>query len=133
VRAVLDVNVLISGIIARGTPARILEAWRSGSFELVVSPMLLDELAGTLRNPKLAGRVTPGDATAFVQLLERASTVSADPPDRPPRSRDPGDDYLLALAESARALLVSGDVDLLELRSEFPVRSPQEFLAELGF
>jgi predicted nucleic acid-binding protein len=44
------------------------------------------------------------------------------------RSKDPGDDYLIALAASERALLVSGDGHLLDLREQIPVYSPREFL-----
>ena len=51
-----------------------------------------------------------------------------DPEVAPPvRSRDPGDDYLVALAAAARATLVSGDAHLLELRDAIPVLSPREF------
>ena len=50
----------------------------------------------------------------------------------PPRvSRDPGDDYLLALARSTSALLVSGDKDLLGVK-DAPVASPWSFLAKLN-
>jgi predicted nucleic acid-binding protein len=53
------------------------------------------------------------------------------PPAAPRRSRDPGDDYLLALAESERAIVVSGDQHLLGLADRFPIVSPQAFLEEL--
>ena len=46
----------------------------------------------------------------------------------PVRSRDPGDDYLIALAYSRKAVLVSGDRDLLELADRMPVFTPVEFL-----
>jgi hypothetical protein len=39
-----------------------------------------------------------------------------------------GDDYLLALADVQRALLVSGDTHVLELRERFPVHAPRAFL-----
>jgi predicted nucleic acid-binding protein len=44
------------------------------------------------------------------------------------RSADPGDDYLLALAESEKAIVASGDRHLLELADRFPIRSPRGFL-----
>ncbi len=43
-------------------------------------------------------------------------------------SSDPKDDYLIALAEKSRSVLVSGDGDLLELSEQIPVYSPREFL-----
>jgi predicted nucleic acid-binding protein len=41
---------------------------------------------------------------------------------------DPSDDYLVSLAESQSALLISGDAHLLELADRLPVRSPRAFL-----
>lgn len=44
------------------------------------------------------------------------------------RSRDPDDDYLVALASSAGAALISVDKDLLVLAGDFPVFAPRDFL-----
>jgi hypothetical protein len=133
VRAVLDANVLISGVLSpRGTPARLLLAWQAGAFELVVSPLLLAELRRALAYPKLAKLVPPADADAFVAWLGRAAQLAADPPGPPSvLSADPGDDYLIALAAAERAVLVSGDGHLTVLADRIPVRTPAEFLAEL--
>jgi predicted nucleic acid-binding protein len=42
-------------------------------------------------------------------------------------SEDPGDDYLLALAEHRNALLVSGDPHLLALAKELPILTARQF------
>ena len=42
-KIVLDTNVLISGIYFSGTPGTILQAWRSGKFQLAVSVEILEE------------------------------------------------------------------------------------------
>jgi predicted nucleic acid-binding protein len=39
------------------------------------------------------------------------------------------DDYLLSLAASQRAILVSGDAHVLALAAQLPIRTPAEFLA----
>ena len=132
-RAVLDVNVLVSAAISpRGAPARLLAAWRDGAFELVVSPLLLAELRRALGYPKLARLVPPADADALVALLGRVAEVAADPPGPPPvRTADPKDDYLVALAAAQRAVIVSGDAHLTDLAGRLPVRRPAEFLAEV--
>ena len=53
-KAVLDVNVLVSALISRdGTPARVLRAWVDGHYELLVSPTLMAELERTLAYAKL--------------------------------------------------------------------------------
>ena len=133
-RAVLDVNVLISAVRSpHGAPGRLLAAWRSGAFELVVSPLLLAELRRALGYPKLARLVPPADADALVALLGRTAEVAADPPGPPPvRTADPKDDYLVALAATERAVIVSGDAHLTDLADRIPVRRPAEFLAEIG-
>jgi putative PIN family toxin of toxin-antitoxin system len=133
VRAVLNVNVLISAILSpTGTPARLLLAWRSGAFELIVSAALLDELRRALDYPKLRRMVPVADADAFVAWLADAATVALDPDDRPPlRSADPGDDYLIALAATQQAMLVSGDGHLLALADALPVHPPASFLSLL--
>jgi uncharacterized protein len=132
VRAVLDPNVHISALLsARGAPAQLLSRWLAGQFELVVSDRLLAELERVLASAKLRSRVGAAEAAAFVLLLRHSVVVRKDPPDPPPRSRDPHDDYLLALAEDAQAILVTGDRHLLELSDRFPVRTPRAFLDAL--
>jgi uncharacterized protein len=133
VRVVLDVNVLVSALIsAGGAPARVVSRWLEGDFELVVSPALVAEAQRTLAPPKLRARIEQADADGFIELLmDRAESVPD--PDEPPaiRSSDPGDGYLLALAASAQAPLVSGDEHLLALRNRAPIFSPRDFLDQL--
>lgn len=133
-RAVLDANVLISAALSpRGAPARLLLAWQAGAFDLVVSPLLLAELRRALAYPKLERLVPAADADALVAWLGRAAELAAHPPGPPTvRSADPFDDYLVSLAAAGRALLVSGDHHLTALAGRIPVRTPAEFLAELG-
>ena len=107
----------------------MLQAWTNGAFELLVSPLVLAELERALGYPKLRERIPAKDAARIVDWLRRSATVAGDPDSPPPVSSvDPGDDYLLALAASQRAALVSGDSDLLSLGSDLPVYSPADFL-----
>jgi hypothetical protein len=58
--------------------------------------------------------------------------ILADPDGPPPvHAEDVEDDYLIALAATHRAALVSGDKHLLALESQIPVFAPREFLASL--
>jgi uncharacterized protein len=134
VRAVVDVNVLISGVLsAKGSSAEILRASRDGQFELVVSGLLLAELKRTLAYPKLRKRIPPEKAAAFASWVRDYGTLAEDPPDSAPvSSPDPDDDYLLALAISRRAFLVTGDQHLLGLREDLPILTPAEFVRKLG-
>ncbi|HEY5099445.1 MAG TPA: putative toxin-antitoxin system toxin component, PIN family [Gaiellaceae bacterium] len=131
-RAVLDSNVLIAAILSPlGPPAQLVARWLSGEFELVVSDNLLAELERALAYPKLQKRIPEAEAAAYVSMFERAAVRWSDPPAPPARSTDSGDDYLIALAEGASAVLVSGDRHVLALAPAMPVRTAAEFLAEL--
>ncbi len=133
-RAVLDPNVIVSAVLSSlGTPARLLQAWLQGRFELIVSPLLLAELERTLAYPKLRRRVAPEEAHRIVEWLTSSATSAKDPNEPPPtRSLDPGDDYLLALAAREDAALVSGDKHLVRLAGALPIFTPARFLGLLG-
>lgn len=130
-RAVLDPNVIISATLSpAGKPGRLFRYWLEGAYDLVVSPMLLDELERALGYSKLRDRVSTEERKELLELLLRAGVAVKDP-GLPPQvqSRDPDDDYLIALASISRSVLVSGDGDLLELSDRIPVYSPTEFLS----
>jgi putative PIN family toxin of toxin-antitoxin system len=134
VRAILDPNVIISALLSRdGTPAKVLRAWLEGRFDLIVSTLHLEELERALAYPKLAERIKIDEAARLIDWLQR-ETILVDDPAEPPtsRSKDPGDDYLLALAEAERAVLVSGDRHFLALTEELPVLTAREFLVTIG-
>jgi len=130
VRAVLDPNVVISGALSpRGAPADVLRSLAAGDFELVASRVLLDELQRALAYPKLRRLISEADAAELVRWVADSATISVDPDTDPPvHSRDPDDDYLIALASTHRVALVSGDKDLLSLEGQIPVFSPRGFL-----
>jgi putative PIN family toxin of toxin-antitoxin system len=133
VRAVLDPNILIAALLSpSGAPARIIRRWLGGDFELIVSEALLSELERALAYPKLRRRISADDAADFVSLLRLAAILAPTPEAGAHRSADPGDDYLLALAEHERAVLVSGDRHLLELAAELPIQTARTFLDRLA-
>jgi putative PIN family toxin of toxin-antitoxin system len=134
VRAVLDPNVLISALLSpTGRAAEVVRASQRGEFDLIVSTLLVEELERALAYPKLRRRIPEQDARDFVHWITGSATLVGDPDEDPPvRSTDPGDDYLIALAASRRAILVSGDTHLLDLSHEIPVESPSQFLERLA-
>lgn len=131
-RAVLDPNVIVSALLSPGgAPGQILRGWLEGRFELIVSPALIEELGRVLSYPKLRKWVSPAEAQELLALLRTAELIE-DPIVPPPQhSADPGDDYLIALAAGARAVLVSGDHHLLDLQGVMPAFSPAQFLAQI--
>lgn len=119
IRAVLDTNVLISGLVSqKGLPRQILDAWLEGRYTLVISLYLVDELAHVLTYPRIAERVrlTQEELDAILAaLLSQAELTSAELR-LPGVTRDPKDDPVVACAVEGQAgYIVSGDQDLLVL------------------
>lgn len=132
-RAVLDPNVIISATLSPGgSPAQVFRLWLEGAYELVCSPLLLDELGRALAYPKLTKHIDTGETAELLDLLKRAALMLEDPRTPPDVvSSDPDDNYLIALAQWSRSVLVSGDRDLLKLSEAIPVYSPRAFLSLL--
>jgi uncharacterized protein len=132
VRAVLDVGVIVSGALtAGGPPGRILDRWRTGEFDIVVSPALLAELDRVLGYEKIRRRVALEDAQELVAELRHHAVVAEDPIEvEVGVTRDPDDDYLVALARRAGAdVLVSSDPHITEVPGlQPPVLTPRELL-----
>lgn len=119
-RAVVDTNVLVSGLLWHGAPHELLEQMRAGALALISSPALLAELETVIGRTKFDAILTRSNtsrARALVEVRQLAEVI--EPPPLPqPVCRDPDDDQVLALAVAAQAdLIVSGDDDLLALGS----------------
>ncbi len=133
-RAVVDPNVLISAVIApNGTSAKVLDAWLDGLFDLVVSQKLLAELERVLLRPKFRAHLSDTQAEMYIALFENLASFAEDPELTESLTPDPGDDYLVALAQSVNATyLVSGDKHLLGLANATPpVLNSKDFLEQL--
>ena len=93
-----------------------MRAAREGRVDLIISPHLLAELVMVLRRERFRPYVTLDEAAEYVEGLAVLAETVADREASPPVSRDPGDDYLVALARAAGAsAIVSGDADLLSV------------------
>jgi len=130
-RAVLDTNVYVSAVIARrGISAQVIEQMRTGELEAIVSPWLLSELEIVLARKKFRRYFGVEFGERFLEMLRAEATMAPDPAHQAPlRSRDPKDDYLLALAFHQKAILVTGDSDLVELSGGAPIITPADLLA----
>jgi len=117
-KLVLDTNVFVSTLLKRSSaPGQILQAWRVGRLELLVSDPLYAELADVLGRRKLRAYLEPELSQRFLELL-RYYVKWVEVARVPKRAvRDPKDAMVLATALGGRAdLIVSGDQDLLVLR-----------------
>lgn len=136
-RVVLDTNVLLSGLAyPASAPGRIVAAWRSGAFEVVLSPYLLDELSRVI--PRLDHRLKLSraergdliDSLALSAEMIVPDAASLEVAAQPGLLRDTGDIPVLALLIAARAdYLITGDGDLLTLVAVYSIVTPAEFEA----
>jgi uncharacterized protein len=114
VKAVIDTNVLIAGLLWRGPPHALLEQVRAGTVSLVSSPALLAELADVIGRAKfdaILNRTGTSRERSLAEVRQLAEVIE-------PVCRDPDDDQVLALAVAAKVeVIVSGDNDLLSLGS----------------
>ena len=114
-RAVADTNIYISALMFGGLPGSFLDLAFLGSFTLITSPALLDELDEKLR---LKFAVPQLDATLIRTRLERTAEVVQPGQILRVVPQDPDDDRVIECAVAGNAdCIVSGDRHLLRLGS----------------
>ena len=119
VRAVVDTNVLVSGLISSdGPPGQVVDSWLEGRYTLVTSLYLLEELTHVLPYPRIRTRLRLQNSEIEVLLAALLSEAEIVPGrlDLAGVTRDPKDDAVVACAvEGAAEYIVSGEDDLLTL------------------
>ncbi len=131
-RVVIDSNVIISGLLFGGPPARIMECALRGRIACFTSLPILDEVREVLQRPKFG--LSPDQALSLVEDLHDLCVIVS--PTRRIRAvdADPDDNAILECAVSADAeLVISGDSHLLDLERWRHIRilSPSDALKEI--
>lgn len=136
-RAVLDTNVIVRALIRpSGSVGPVLRHLSAGSYTLIYSVALRDELVDVLGRPRIWAKYHLDDAAVATTLEEFAVRGELVVPSREVTiCRDPKDNRVLeaALAGSAD-VIVSGDEDLLVLHpfEGIPIVGPVAFLVLLA-
>ena len=128
-KVIIDTNVLISGIFFGGPPAKILEAWRGGELQSVVSPEILEEYYEVCE--RISVRYPDIDIAPILFLIASNSQVVESPPLADQVSRDADDDKFMACAiASDTRTIISGDNDLLTVSwyESIQVVTPRDFI-----
>jgi putative PIN family toxin of toxin-antitoxin system len=119
-RAVADTNVVISGLLWRGAPRKLLDAARAGQISLYTSAVLLAELVEVLPRAKFAKRVAAAQisverlARRYARLARSITPAEI----RPTALADIDDDAVIACALGAGAdLIISGDKRLRNIKT----------------
>lgn len=128
-RVVLDANVFISGVFFAGPPYQILDAWRYGRLQLIISADILDEYQ---RVSKTLTKEYPQVDVAPIMKLLAVEAEMISPLRLPERvCQDPEDDKFLACALAAKTgIVISGDKHLLRVSGYrgIEVIRPREFV-----
>ena len=132
-RVVLDANVYVSALIRpQGPPGQIIRRFLENTFEIVLSPAIVEETLGAFAYPKVRKYIHAGvepelwfeDVILLAQFVagrHELDGVSVDADD---------DKYFAAAIEGSATLIVSGDPDLLTVKEFRGVRiaTPRVFL-----
>lgn len=132
-RVVLDTNVLVSGVIASGHSARILDSARQNKITLITSPHLLAEFNDVISRRRITRKYPDAAANAqtLLDFMRASCVIVSGIPQGKGVSRDQDDDFVLACAVDGEAdFIVSGDPHLLDLEThkEILILSPREFV-----
>jgi putative PIN family toxin of toxin-antitoxin system len=131
VKVVLDTNVFVSGVFFSGPPHRILEAWRDGKIQLLLSPAILEEYRRVMR--ELALQFPEIEVEALIEFLILHSEIILPPPLPPVLRVDPSDDKFLQCAVAGEAsCIVTGDKHLLKLLKfrGISILKPRKFMED---
>jgi len=132
-RVVLDTNVLVSGLAYPASiPGRIINAWRQGVLDVVLSHYILDEMIRVL--PRLSRiQMTPAEIRDLADSFMFLADVVEPQGVQNSNLRDPDDQpVLLTLITAQTDYLVTGDKDLLALARDYPIVTPAEFWSRHG-
>lgn len=137
-RVVVDTNVFVSSLLNKtGAPARVVDAWRSGEYLLIISPSIIAEIENVLALPRIRKKyaLAVKDIQQLIDLLEKEtilvpglfhidSTIADDPTD---------EIFLSCALDAGADAIVSGDRHLLSLEQfeGIPIMTVQNFLNRL--
>jgi putative PIN family toxin of toxin-antitoxin system len=133
VKVVIDTNVFVSSVFG-GLPGQVVGLWFDGRLTLCLSEPVVTEYQRVLRE---IGATDEAEERALIEAFASGEGVlyTADPPAIESVSPDPDDDKFLECALELEAdRVVSGDSDLLELKSYMgiPILTPRELLEQIG-
>jgi putative PIN family toxin of toxin-antitoxin system len=133
-KAVLDTNVLISAVIATGTPHEVLLSGYRGEYRIVASVETLAEFRRTLAKYPDRFQLSESEIQREVETVRYFAEFVDPDEDVEAVERDPDDDKFLEAAVAGNVdYVVSGDQHLLELDDfrGIGIVDPRTFLDEL--
>ena len=132
-KAVIDTNIAISGLLWKGSPNEILKLARDGKIHLCCTEAMIEELRQVIEYERFQKRIEKMEITKdevlnyyldIVTLYSTESKVEV-------VKTDPSDDKFIGAAIDSRAyIVISGDKHLLDINAyeKIQVLDPSSFL-----
>ncbi len=133
IQAVIDTNLVASAtIVSVGHSAQILDAWRTGKFQIVTSPKIIEEMRRALFYERIRKRsfMTEDEVNILLDSLETSSIETKGELQLKVVDAHPADDkFIVAAVEGKASYIVSGDPHLKEIGEYKGIKiiSPVEF------
>ncbi len=125
-RAVLDTNTLISGMITeKGSPAAVLRAWQNNAFVMVSCQSLIEEFVGVAHRSHLQVKykLTDDRIEEMAQLIRAKAFLTSELYKVDVIKDDPDDNVAVSCAlEGSAQYIVSGDSHLISLKEYQGIR-----------
>ena len=135
-RTVIDTGIFVSALIRpQGRTGAVLQALKEERFTLIYSTDILVEIIDVLGRDKFRVKyhIRPEMVAALIDLIRLRGELVI-PSQKVTACRDPKDDIFLEAALEGKAeYIVSGDLDLLDMKSfeDMPILRVAEFLARI--
>ena len=132
-RVVIDTNILVSGLLFGGTPAKITNLWRAESIEPFCSKNIISEYLRVLAYPKFQLSESEIDYLLTHEILPHFKVVQVEKAKHYIKA-DAEDDKFIWCALAAKAdAIISGDTHLLNFKkSPVPIISATDFLKQIN-
>ena len=132
-RVVLDANVYVSALIRpQGPPGQIITRFMESSFEIVLSPAIVEETVRAFAYPKVRTYSQAGvDPAIWFEDVSLLAQFVAGDYELEGVSDDADDDkYFAAAVEGSATMIVTGDPDLLTVKEFQGIRivTPRVFM-----
>ncbi|MCM8826794.1 MAG: putative toxin-antitoxin system toxin component, PIN family [Candidatus Omnitrophica bacterium] len=132
-KVVIDTGVFIRGIIGKGSSRGVLEEFKKGTFILCISPLIYEEILGTIARAKFKEIISSEKIQEIADLIkERASFIT--PSEKIDIVRDKEDNKFIECALATKSkFLISTDKDLLSIKkyNNVNIITPHQFLKYL--
>jgi uncharacterized protein len=126
---ILDTNVLVSGIFFKGPPYHILQMWKNGQIEIIISHEILEEYRRVIQD--VSAQFPQIDISKLFEMitLKAHLTFSLSLPSRICEDSD-DDKFFSAAITSKTPVIISGDKHLLNKSgfSGIRVLTPRNFI-----